>query len=296
MTDIDEKLRRLGDRLDEEAPPISAAEVVNRADHHPYPRQRWVAPATVAASIVLLVGVGLFIASTRDDGRSDLVTKPAGPSTTATTSSTTTTAPTTSVTSDVRGGLPGERQEIYPYEGARLAVVGVASGDGLNVRAGPGSDYLVVFVLEPLFEDARATGHNRLISGRGYWSEIRVGERSGWVNTDFVLQPGQVDDVTSRLYPAGVERPSGSLGQLATAVATRARGDEITPKVVIVDGPSDGEIGEVAVDILGVDDDSVGGFRLRIFAAPTGQGTYTVRNVEQTLLCTRGVTDDGLCL
>lgn len=310
MSDIDERLRRLGERLDREAPPITEAEVVGGTDDvRVHPRRRWVVPASAAASIVLVLAV--VAASTRDGDRSKLVTTPASPRATTTSASPPTTeapststvpaagtdASTTSTTADEGPALPGERQDVYPYEGARLAVVGVATDDELNVRAGPGTEYPVVLTLDPLFDDATATGHNRLLPGRGYWSEIRAGDRSGWVSTAFVLQPGQVDDVTSRLYPAGDERPSGTLARLATAVAARAAQDpEARPKVVIVDGPREGDLGEVVVDVIGLRDDSVGGLRLRIFASREGSGAWTVRDVEQVTLCSRAVTGEGLCV
>lgn len=95
------------------------------------------------------------------------------------------------------------------------------------------------------------------------------------------------------------QRPSGSLAQLADAVAARTvDGEEIQPKVVIVDGPRAGDPAEVVVDVVGVGvgDDSIGGFRMRIFAAPTGDANYTVGRVEQIVLCRRGVTNDGFCV
>lgn len=271
--------------------------MLDRAERLPG-RQRWIAPAAVVASIALFVGAaGVLVSVTRDDEGPEVATMPAGSSPPATTPSPSSTAPTNSTTADDRAALPGERHDIYPNEGARLAVVGVAAADVLNVRAGPGADYPISFTLEPLFDDAFATGHNRLISGRGYWSEIRVGDRVGWVSTAFVLQPGQADDVTHLLYPADAERPSGSLTHLATVVAARTvEGDEIKPKVVVVDGPRGGDPGEVVVDVVGVGDDSVGGFRMRIFAVPTGGGSYTLRTVEQIVMCRRGVTSDGLCV
>ena len=62
--------------------------------------------------------------------------------------------------------------------------------------------------------------------------------------------------------------------------------------------PDDGggcvDLGEIAVDVIGLGDDSVGGYRLRIFAEE-GPDTFTVRTVERTTFCSRGAGDDGLC-
>jgi hypothetical protein len=98
--------------------------------------------------------------------------------------------PATTTTAGEAGPLPGERMELYPYAGARLAVAGVAAGDRLNVRSGPGTDFDVVFDLEPTAMTATATGHNRSVGDEGFWSEIAVDGRTGWANTSFLLQPG----------------------------------------------------------------------------------------------------------
>ena len=45
-------------------------------------------------------------------------------------------------------------------------------------------------------------------------------------------------------------------------------------------------------------DDAVKGYRLRIFAEPAAiaDAGFLLNSVEATLLCSRGVTDDGLCV
>ncbi len=212
------------------------------------------------------------------------------------------TAETTSTTQPAGGQpLPGERVDIFPYAGARLAVVGVAAGDTLNVRAGPGTDYPVVFTLEPLAHDIRATGHNRTV-GEGTWAEVDARGRSGWANVRFLLQPGSVEDVTARLYPSASDRPSATtMTALAQAVERRWRqesigsegSDEPGSRVVVVDGPHSGDLAEVTVDVLGLHDDALGGVRLHVFAERAA-GRFTVRTVEVTELCSRGVTD-GIC-
>ena len=78
--------------------------------------------------LAVVVLASLAVVACGDDGDSNTTT----PDTTSTSLATTTTSATE---------LPGERVEIYPYEGAALAVVGVASDDTLNVRVGPGTDF-----------------------------------------------------------------------------------------------------------------------------------------------------------
>jgi hypothetical protein len=52
---------------------------------------------------------------------------------------------------------------------------------------------------------------------------------------------------------------------------------------------------EVTYDVLGLEDDSVAGFRIRVEAV-MDEGGYTPELVERTPLCSRGISDDGLCL
>jgi hypothetical protein len=54
---------------------------------------------------------------------------------------------------------------------------------------------------------------------------------------------------------------------------------------------------DVVFDVIGVGDDAVLGVRLRVFGAPVQDGEgVELRSVERTLLCDRGVTDDGRCV
>ena len=295
--DFDERLRRLGRALDDASPPVSADEARSRAAGRRRPR--WVAPSLAAAACVVVAGLAGLAVAERTGDTSVVAGPPTRPGSDATTTPTTVVPTTTAPAS--AAPLPGERIEIYPYEGARLAVVGVAADDTLNVRVGPGTDYPVAFTLEPLADDIRATGHNRTV-GEGTWAEIDVGGRSGWASIAFLLQPGLVEDVTARWYPSPSDRPSATtMTALAQAVERRWRQDSIGSdgsdepgsRVVVVDGPHSGDLAEVTVDVLGLHDDAGGGVRLHVFAERAA-GRFTVRTVEVTELCRRGVTD-GMC-
>jgi len=209
-----------------------------------------------------------------------------------------TTEPTGTTQSSSDTALPGERQNIYPYEGAKLAVAGVAANDTLKVRSGPGTEFNVVLELRPTAMNATATGHNRSVRDAGFWSEITVEGRTGWANTSFLLQPGQVNDITAALFPTPAERPSATtMLELGRAVARVRAGDDPEADIVVVDGPTVGDVGEITVDVVGVGDDAVGGDRLKVFAEPGSDGgSFTVRSVEATTFCRRGVTDDRLCV
>lgn len=251
--------------------------------------RRILALFTVAA--LVLVGCG------DDDGDGDEVTT-VTPSADASTTSlatdpTSTTAPSASDPAPEPADLPGEVFEMFPYEGADLAVVGVQQSDVLNVRVGPGANFTVINELSPTETGLVATGHNRLVED-GIWVEVEVGGDTGWVSGQYVLQMGSVDDVTAELgeLPTG-----GDLLDIAKAVGELRASDDPPSRIVVVEDPTVGDLGEVTIDVIGLGDDSVGGERLHIFAAP-GEGSegFVVKSVERTTLCSRGVTEDLLCL
>jgi hypothetical protein len=245
----------------------------------------------IAVALLIVVGIA---AGCGDDGGE--ATDPERTTTTTSSDSGPSTSPTTGASSTTMdpADLPGEPFDLFPYEGARLAVVGVAADDTLNVRTGPGMEFEVVMTLDPLHDGATATGRNRQLEGKGIWAEITDDGRTGWANTAFLLQPGQVTDETATLYPTPADRPTApTMEELADTVAGRSSSEEPPSEVTIVDGPTVGDVGEVTVDVIGLGDDSVGGVRLQIIAEPSG-GSFTVRTVTQTVLCARGVTD-GLC-
>lgn len=302
--DFDERLRRLGRALDHATPPVSAEEARSRTAGRGRPR--WASPALAVAACVVVAGLaGMTLAQRTADtsvvaGRSD------GPgSDTTTTPSTTpsTTTPSTTAPPGPTGPLPGERIEIYPYTGARLAVVGVAADDTLNVRTGPGPEYPVAFTLDPLADDLRSTGHNRSV-GNGFWSEIDFAGLTGWASSRFLLQPGLVEDVTARWYPSPSDRPSATtMKGLTDAIELRSKqevmgndgSEESGLRVVVVDGPGNGDLAEVTIDVIGLHDDAAAGVRLHVFAERAA-GRFNLRTIEAMALCSRGVTDDGHCV
>jgi hypothetical protein len=110
---------------------------------------------------------------------------------------------------------------------------------------------------------------------------------------------GGTDDITWRVVEVLGLIPSAetmtALGYLVASALVPDEG-EGAPQISIVEGPFTGDLGEITVDAVGLADDSVLGYRLRIFAHPpeTEEG-FTLKTVERTLLCRRGVSGD-LCL
>ncbi len=250
-------------------------------------------PLPVAA---LAVVAALVAGACGDDDTTTTGTTTTSEPVTSSTEATTSTAPSSSEPT-TPASLPGTEIDFFPYEGAEMAVVGVEADDVLNVRAGPGVEFDIVATLAPTSDgEAIATGNNRQLDSGPFWAELRVGDVVGWANYVFLLQSGSVDDVTSQLYPAPSDRPSAeTLVELARIVAGAVASEEPRSEVTIVDGPTVGDLGEVTVDVIGIGDDSVGGYRLHVFAE-AGPDSFTVRSVEQTTMCSRGVSDTGLCV
>ena len=69
-------------------------------------------------------------------------------------------------------------------------VIGISSGDYLNVREGPGSNYPVVATLDP-GTGGIVLGTKRAANGETTWQEISVGGLSGWVNADYIAPDTQ---------------------------------------------------------------------------------------------------------
>lgn len=246
--------------------------------------------------LLLLPGLLLLAACTGGSPDPDVPGSTAEPVVTSTPSAPASSEPTASVapptdTSPVPDDeLPGEPWGSGPAEGAELAVVGVAAGDVLDVRGGPGVAFPALGGIEPL-GTTTATGRSRMAED-AVWTEVTADGATGWANLRHLAYAGQVTDVTSELgaLPAGPD-----LVALARAVAGDGPDGDAPPEVVVVDGPRVGDLAEVTVDVLGLADDAVLGSRLHVFAQPDGAG-FTVRTVERTVLCARGVDDEGLCV
>ncbi len=110
---------------------------------------------------------------------------------------------------------------------------------------------------------------------------------------------GGTDDITWRVVEVLGSIPSAetmtALGHLVVGALVPDEG-EGAPQISVVEGPVIGDLGEITLDAVGLADDSILGYRLHIFAhLPEAEGGFTLKTVERTLLCRRGVSGD-LCL
>jgi hypothetical protein len=195
------------------------------------------------------------------------------------------------------GPLPGEHATIYvPKLGEAVAVVGVRYDDTLPVRNGPGTDFGIIDGLDPLgVAEGTGEGWFRPDQQSTWW---RVGHDSsvGWVDASRIARLGDTRDATDGFVNVlgGIPRASTML-ELGNIVAYGFASDPGVPSTVtVVVAPTIGDLGEITLDVIGVGDDSVYGYRLVVFGTPDGAG-YALKSVELTALCARGV-NGGACI
>jgi hypothetical protein len=254
-------------------------------------------PALLIALAVLAAACGSDTGepTTTTVAPSTTTTQPAtttiAPTTTTTVPATTTTIPATTTTT-----LAGEPIDFGPATGDLLMVVGVAHNDVLNLRASPGATQPISDRIPPTFTMLIAQGNTRDLSP-GFWIEVDYEGTRGWVNMRYVAYEGVVTDETSTVVSELGERPveptMSDLGELVASVFASEADPESA--VVQVTPVSTGDLVEVTFDVVGIGDDSVLGFRLHVFAEEVSGG-FSLRSVEVTTLCGRGVTEDGLCV
>lgn len=245
--------------------------------------------------------------------------------------------PTASTVPD--DSLPGTPAAFGPAEGTRLGVIGVNHDDWLNLREVPNGTIVATLTIRIgnsaaegpslLVQEPDGVGHlatlditGLIATGRtrdlptSTWHEIQAGPVVGWASSNFLapFASGQRHDVTNEVVLGiGEDAEAATLGELTDAVVAEfASAADPVSRVRTVAPPSAFEgVVEVAIDIVGLPDDSVRGYRLVIAADAAGDwlaagtdgdlatdaGPYTLRQVLATTLCYshRGISDDGLC-
>ena len=207
-----------------------------------------------------------------------------------------TTAPPDSVPSETLVSLPGEPFEFGPAPDDVLAVVGVDHDDVLNVRDVPFGQ--IIGTLGPLERGIVAVGRSRALPTT-VWHEVRVGASTGWVSDAYVAPLGATFDATTEVVNLLGETPAaGTMPELGRIVAEAVASDEPPSRITVAAPTVIGDLGEITMDVVGLADDSVRGFRLHVFAhLGAGSEPFVLKSVEQTLMCYshRGVSEEGLC-
>ncbi len=215
--------------------------------------------------------------------------------TTSTAAPATTTSTTMAPTTTTAPGLPGEPIIIGPAAGDVVAVIGVEHDDVLNLRAAPGTDQPILKVLAPTEGDIVALGNARKLP-QSIWYEVEHDGTAAWLSSSFIGYIGLTDDVTSSIIDAmGTTPVAETMLDLGTMVAEHVAEPSSSAKITVTVAPSVGDLGEITLDVVGLEDDALRGVRLHVFGTPSDE-SFVLKSVEQTLLCGRGVTEDGICV
>ncbi len=257
----------------------------------------------------LLAGVFAFALLVSACGGSETdasdTTLPATTAPATSTTTTTTTAPPTTQSLELPSSepideseLPGVSFDFSPAEGSSVSVVGVAADDVLNVRRLPDATSEIVAELEPTGETVLTARKRDLTTS--IWYEVETASGVGWANAVYLAPTGGTRDATNEF--------TDLLGGLPTADSTEAlieqfqqllvafgEGQEGPPMTAtVIDGPTEGDLDQVTIDLLGYADDSVRGDRLMVFIMNEG-GTAAIKSIEATVICQRG-SDGAYCL
>ena len=259
-------------------------------------------------AIAVAAVLALVASACGGDNSSDATETTATPSATTTTTAavattTTTVAPTTTTTvSTTLAGpttttLPGEPFDTGPSSGDVLSVVAVAFDDVLNLRAGPGTDFEVLKKMPPRYDRVIANGRAQALPN-SIWYEVTALGVTGWASSTYLAELGSTDDITSQIVDKLGEIPTAeTMADLGRIVAESYPAVERPLRVRMSGEPSVGDLGEVIYDVVGFADDSVRGLRLHVFGQPTESGDgFSLKSVEATALCARGVDGAGVCI
>ena len=222
---------------------------------------------------------------------------------------TTSTSPsTTPVTTDTTA-QDEEDDEIETCESPELQAhyVDVALDDsdgGLKVRAEAGADGNVLATFER-GKELISIGNCEIVGSTDWWEVTTSGgSLTGWASSNFlsdapVLNPG-IGAFSSDQANIGIEALTEQ--EMIETIADNLGFDE-TRVITFIEGGGIDAIGaEGTWDITGAQDDSIDGYRVQVgydflkdANAENVLGVTTVR-VDTAPLCSRGVTEDGLCI
>ncbi len=200
-----------------------------------------------------------------------------------------------------------------PTDEERWVDVAIDDPDGgLNLRSGPGVSSPVLWAL-PQNTKVRVTNLCQTVGSTDWWKVQPIVEadiEAGWVSSNFLATEMVVDDpgfepglgkAVNDADNVGID--AETLDELAAKLAA-AYGFDDDVVITMIGEPevADAVGGDVTYEFTGLKDDSLNGYRLDIgfhfqknddATEVTG---YTAVRITTQALCTRGVTDDGLCV
>ena len=191
--------------------------------------------------------------------------------------------------------LPGTLVDFGPGAGDLLAVVGLNYDAVLNLRIAPGVDQQVVARLGPLERDVVATGATRVLT-QTLWHEVTFDGVTGWASASFLGYLGGTSDATSEIIAIAGRTPlATSVHGLGRAVAALSDPDGSTSRIRVSAPGVISDHADVTVDVVGLADDAVLGYRIHVFATRLpDDSAYALTRADRTVICAWGV-DNGVC-
>ncbi len=213
-------------------------------------------------------------------------------------------SPTTILIPGRENEIPGAALDYGPVAGESLHVVGVRHDDVLNFRVDPDPTSAVVATVAPLHEALTIIASGQAwIAPSGTWWKVTVNGEQAWANQSYLASIGHGDDFFYDVSKAlGILRFE-TITDAAQAVAGTHTSETPESRVVIVGAPlTSGSGAGMAVDVLGLGDDSLKGIRIRIEVEfiydDSGENVEAVvlTDVYMNPLCARGSEAPGRCL
>jgi hypothetical protein len=162
-------------------------------------------------------------------------------------------------------------------------VIGVESEPSPGLLSFPGQSGEPVFEVSPLEDDLEALGRAWEIDGVA-WEWLLVQGHEGYLPRSWLGFIGEPEDVTSQFAAL----TSDSVARLGEEIASEI---EATKTVLVAQASPL----EVVYDVVGLGDDSIAGYRIRVSAREEDTGGFAPESVERSPLCTRGLTATGVC-
>ncbi len=192
--------------------------------------------------------------------------------------------------------------EGFASAGDIFAVVGMDyqdldTGGTLPVLNAPASGDPALHQLANDRENIVTTGLACLLETSGLWYEITADGVTGWVDAYNLGYLGRTDDPTAEIVASVGSIPFGSVISVIGDVVTHFASVD-PPTVVTRQGEyTFGDLIEGTIDLIGLGEDAVKGWRLHFFLQEDdGSSDVGLKTVERTAICLRDVTDDGLCV
>lgn len=192
--------------------------------------------------------------------------------------------------------VPGQSVDSFDRASAGdIAIIGVSPANSLPMYALPGEQNPIVGEVAGDADDVVGLGEAFVDDDGELWWLLQSGGAQGWIKPGAAFL-GARSDVTAEfgtLVGASVE-------DLAQAVADNiVASDGPFDSVVLIEAAeiTNGFEGTATIDVVGLGDDALAGYRLLVdgSANATQGDEYALTGVTRILLCSRGLTPDGLC-